>query len=338
MATGPIRITVDTQDEGVRLDRLLRKRLSGVSLSAIYRMIRTGRVRVNGTTKRQNYRLAVNDEIDIPAIETEENAAGRSRKRRSTSVAAAPFFERNFIRLYEDEYLLVCDKPAGLVVHPGTGHLRHDTLVDLAAAYMQSTGKKENAPEPTLVHRLDRDTSGVILLAKDRRLLRHLHTALREHSMEKRYVALCHGHLPSSSGSIQLGLQRTHQRNRGTKVRISKQGQAAATSYRVTGETPGYAQLELELHTGRTHQIRVHLAHLGNPVIGDVRYGDVEKDRAFFHKARIEPRLMLHAHQLTFYHPFLERSVTFTAPVPEVFRKLTAVMPAVHRKRTRRRK
>ncbi len=315
-------IKIDDDNEEVRIDRILRKELAGTSLSEIYSSIRKGNIRVNGKRVKQNYRLKSGDIIEIDIGRAELTSDKKNVYKGIPSLVRTEFFKRNFKIIYEDEWLLVCDKPEGLVVHGGTKHLKQDTLIDLAKSYVKHSSGKKKFIEPVLVHRLDRDTSGVILIAKNKRTLRFLHNGLRNNKFGKRYVALCHGVPSINRGTIELPLLKTHERNRGMKVEVGEGGLSSRSSFRVVDSYNNASRVEVNLHTGRTHQVRVHLAHILCPVIGDVRYGDRERDRLLFEKNRGFRRLYLHAEQLSFPHPGLDRVVTFTAPVPADFQNI----------------
>lgn len=318
-------IQIDDDNEGVRIDRILRKELAGSSLSGIYSSIRKGNIRVNGKRVKQNYRLKSGDRIEINIARAELTSEKITHKK-SPSLRHTEFFRQNFRIIYEDEWLLVCDKPAGLVVHAGTKHLKQDTLIDLAKSYAEHTAGNKKIIEPVLVHRLDRDTSGVILIAKNKRTLRFLHDNLRGNEFQKKYIVLCHGIPSVKKGSIELPLVRTHERNRGMKVTVGEDGLASRSSFRLVETYRNASRIEVDLHTGRTHQIRVHMAHISCPVIGDVRYGDRGKDQSLFDKNSSLRRLYLHAEQLSFPHPGLERVVTFSAPVPADFQKILQLL------------
>lgn len=309
------RIIVTEDYDGVRLDRLLKKEMKGTPLTLLFRHLRKGNIKVNGKKKKQDYRLSEGDEIKLFIKPEELETVSKEMKLPSVN---SSLFKEKFTVLYEDDQLLVCNKPSGLVVHPGSGHHGKDTLVHLANAYMKSKG----GGEATLVHRLDRDTSGVILLAKTKQALRNLNWQLREHQMNKVYIALCHGSFKEKKGKIDLELVKTSNENDGMKMTVKKGGVQSLSSYRVISFNKKISQVEVELHTGKTHQIRVHLNHLGNPILGDVRYGDPQRDQKILSKGN--KRLYLHAESLTFKHPEYNRNVTFNAPIPAEFRKLTA--------------
>ncbi|MFW5774853.1 MAG: RluA family pseudouridine synthase [Chitinivibrionales bacterium] len=314
-------ITVDADSAQVRLDRILRKRLALKSLAEIYRLIRTGAVKVNGRKRKENYRLKEGDVITVP-LPGAEVVDRQSFDDSIAKLANTDYFRKNFNLIFEDEHILVCNKPANVVVHSGTGHARKNTLIDLAAAYMAKSNRKGKRSEPALVHRLDKDTSGVILIAKDKQTLRYLHSILRERDIDKQYIALCHGLPEKKKGVIEAALVRNHEFESGTKVKVSSQGQKSRSIYKVTDFRNGVSRLEIKLETGRTHQIRVHLAHIGCPIIGDSRYGDASRDAALFDDSTIHKTLYLHAYQIGFFYPYLQRDICFSAPEPESFSRL----------------
>ncbi len=310
----------------MRLDRLLRKNMASTPLSEIYRLLRTGNVRVDGKRRKENYRLKEGEKVEIQG-----NTAALSKQKSGLKVSAdlvkKPFFRRNFKILYEDEWILVCDKPAGLVVHSGTGHLGGDTLIELAAAHLARKIKSGQTAEPMLVHRLDKHTSGVILLAKEKTTVRYLHDCLRERSVEKRYTAICHGIPRKQKGEIQLDLVRSGNLAKGTKMVVGENGRFSRSSYEVLGAHGPLSYVGVRLHTGRTHQIRVHMNHLGHPILGDVRYGAEDKDCEVFSRQTVPKRLYLHARLITFFHPYLERDLTFEAPEPDAFLQIRNCFP-----------
>jgi RluA family pseudouridine synthase len=312
-----IRIVVSENDTGVRLDRFLRARLPLQPLSSIYRLIRRGDVRVNGNRSKENYRLVSGDTVEA-SLDSAELAAPSGTPRALRELSKTAFFRKNFHILYEDGAILACDKPGHVVVHSGSGHQGPDTVIAMVQSYLADS--RQAAPlEAALVHRLDRDTSGVILVAKTKQAVRALHDSFRSGRTVKRYVAVCHGAPRALRGTIAVPLVTTHERNAGTKVRVASEGQEAITEYEVVRSEGGLSRLELVLRTGRTHQIRVHLAHCGCPIVGDVRYGNREKDSGLFAGRRIARRLYLHAYSITFPHPLTGRSCTITSPPPAEF-------------------
>jgi RluA family pseudouridine synthase len=211
------------------------------------------------------------------------------------------------------------DKPPFLVVHPGTNHVSGATLIDLVKCYMQTKDKKESDADPVLMHRLDRDTSGIILAAKNKGIVRRLHEHLRGHEMTKQYIAVCHGKPSRAKGVIELNLAKTLEENAGTKMSVSKDGVYSKTEYAVESSNASLSKVRLTIVTGRTHQIRVHMAHIGCPVVGDVRYGDSARDADLFNRSGVNKRLYLHANSISFSHPQTGKKLTLTAPEPEEF-------------------
>ena len=327
-----IKFTATSSEHNSRLDRFLRKRLPLLGLSGIYGLIRKGAVRIGGKKAKQDYRLKEGDILEIDVNESEfearDNTSGQDK---IAGLSKTEFFKRNFHILYEDAYILVCNKPAGLVVHSGSGHDHHDNLVDLAAAYILSKEKDPQKTEvPVLMHRLDRDTSGVILLAKNKGVVRALHADMRDGKFTKQYIAVCHNRPPEFEGTVTFEMKRGGGSRLGMKMNISTDGEglASSTTYKILGYQNDLSQLEILLHTGKTHQIRVHMAHIGAPVLGDVRYGDQRLDDKVFssavsdRSAPIPRRLYLHAHKLSFPHPHNKKKMTVTAKPPEEFLRL----------------
>jgi RluA family pseudouridine synthase len=318
------RFYVSSDDAGCRFDRWLRRRLALKKLSEIYQLIRIGKARVNGTKRKEGYRVQQGDciEVALPRAEfhDDRNAAAPD----AAALADTSFFGRNFHLIYEDENLLVCDKPVGLVVHSGTGHARRDSLVDCATAYLQKRSRPgTKAHAPFLVHRLDKDTSGVILFAKNRTVLHELHESFRTRSMRKAYAALCHGRPPKATATIETAIAKNFSRADGTKMKVANTGKRSVSAYRLERSGRGVSQLEIELHTGRTHQIRVHMAHISCPIIGDKRYGDPSRDGKLFRRCPAQlRRLYLHARSITFFYSSADREITFEAPLPACFSQL----------------
>lgn len=312
-------IITGPEEAGCRTDRIVRKRLALMPLSAVYTLFRKGKIRVNGKKVRQNYRLKSGDRLQVD-VDQAEFAPSGGPDRSLRNLTGTSFFRKNFSVIFEDDYLIACNKPPGLVVHPGSGHRKNDTLIELAAAYLckkQSTGKKG---EHALVHRLDRDTSGVILIAKNKRTLRMLHEMFKRHALVKEYRALCHRRPPENEDSITVSLIRSQNRNNGMKMRIGPTGSEARSSYRLLTFYQGISHVAVFLETGRTHQIRVQMAHLGAPIVGDVRYGDRQLDRELF--SGKAPRLYLHAYRLSLQHPVTGKNLTLKAPLPRTFTAL----------------
>jgi RluA family pseudouridine synthase len=317
-----VTIPITANEAGSRLDRLLRKKLPLRTLSDIYRMIRTGFARVNGKKVKENHRLHEGDTLELRIDESELSAGKPGAAESSADLSKTEFYRRNLKIVYEDDAIIACDKPPHLVVHPGTGHSGNATLIDLVKCYMQTKSCKDKDADPVLVHRLDRDTSGIILIAKNKGVVRTLHEHLRGHEMTKQYVAVCHGRPKRDRGVIEVNLAKTLEENSGTKMSVDDRGVYSKTEYIVVSSTASLSKMQLTLFTGRTHQIRVHMAHIDCPVVGDVRYGDPVRDAELFKHSGITKRLYLHAGLISFSHPQTGKKLTLTAPEPEEFARI----------------
>jgi 23S rRNA pseudouridine955/2504/2580 synthase len=298
-------LTVGEESAGQRVDNFLTRMLKGVPKSHIYRILRSGEVRVNKGRVGPDTRLGAGDVVRIPPVRTAAPAAaGDVPAGRGRAGSRIPI-------LHEDEALLVVDKPAGLAVHGGSG-ISSGVIEQLRAA-------RPEARFLELVHRLDRDTSGLLLLAKKRMALVALHAAMREGGFDKRYLVLVRGKWRDEKRRVRLALHKFATQAGERRVRVEENdGKAAETVFyrrRTWPEhDPPLALLEAELLTGRTHQIRVHLTHLGFPLAGDDKYGDFAWNKALAKEGL--KRMFLHAEKLTFTHPATGQAVTYTAPVP----------------------
>ncbi|HKU15845.1 MAG TPA: RluA family pseudouridine synthase [Steroidobacteraceae bacterium] len=274
-------------DDGQRLDNFLLRTLGAVPRSLVYRILRTGEVRVNGRRAKPAYRLAAGDRVRLPPVQ----GAGRKV---DAEVRVPSRSLREFVAaavVYEDRDLIVINKPAGVAVHGGSG-VSFGVIEALRALHPQ-------LKEIELVHRLDRETSGCLLIAKRRAVLRDLHAQLRERAMQKRYLALVVGRWPFGTKTIDLPLKTNLKQGGERVVRVHSEGQHAETTFKPLEQFAKIATLlDIDLGTGRTHQIRVHAAHAGYPVAGDEKYGDREQD-ARLHELGLS-RMFLHAASLTF--------------------------------------
>lgn len=291
------------EDAGQRIDNYLMRVLRGVPRGHVYRLLRRGEVRVNGRRTRPVYRLACGDRVRIPPVDHERHAGGR---------LPAHLVERLRDRiLLENDRVLVVDKPAGLAVHAGSG---------LGGGVVDGLRQlRPELPALSLVHRLDRDTSGCLLLAKDRQTLRALQQALRDLSFDKVYQAILVGDWVGPEVCVDAPLMRDLRRGNERVVRVDAAGGRAARSmFRRLGGSSGLTRVEVRIETGRTHQIRVHAAHIGHPVLGDDKYGNRRAGRS--HLGRKAPRLYLHAHSLRF--PLGGEWITVRSPVPGDFAAL----------------
>jgi len=293
-------LTVGEDSAGQRVDNYLGKMLRGVPKSHIYRILRSGEVRVNKGRVKADVRLIVGDVVRVPPVRTALRADVARVARASPSVPV----------LFEDDSFLALDKPAGLAVHGGSG-IAQGLIEQIRAA-------RPEAKFLELVHRLDRGTSGVILLAKKRAVLVALHAQLRDGGFEKRYLVLVRGKWRDAKRRVTFALHKFATTEGERRVRVETDGQTAETIFHRrkvwARDVPPLALLEAELRTGRTHQIRVHLTHLGFPVAGDDKYGDFAWNR-ILHKQGLR-RMFLHAHSLAFAHPLTRERVALSSPLP----------------------
>ncbi|MFN9188027.1 MAG: RluA family pseudouridine synthase [Betaproteobacteria bacterium] len=297
-------VTVGADGAGQRLDNFLLRLARGVPKSHIYRVVRSGEVRVNRARARVDQRLAEGDELRIPPM-------------RLAATPAAPPPPRGEVPpvLYEDEHLLAVDKPAGLAAHGGSG-IAHGLIERVRAA-------RPHQPFLELAHRLDRETSGILLLAKSRRALVALHAMLRESRVDKRYLVLVKGDWVNDRQHVRLPLAKFVSREGERRVAVSEvDGQESHTVFnlqaRLRSAAGDFSLLEAELKTGRTHQIRVHLAHLGFPIVGDDKYGDFELNRRAARGqfgARLG-RMFLHAARTTLAHPVSGKPLDLQSALP----------------------
>jgi 23S rRNA pseudouridine955/2504/2580 synthase len=281
---------------GQRVDNYLTKLLKGVPKSHIYRILRSGEVRVNSRRVGPEHRLQPGDQLRVPPV----RVAPRAR-------SAPPTSRLDVHILHEDEALLVINKPAGVAVHGGSG-ISHGVIEQLrhgraAGGFLE------------LVHRLDRDTSGVLLLAKKRSALTALHEQLRTGRVQKFYLALVHGKWRNEKQSVKLALNKYVLASGERRVSVDESGMPSHTIFRLRQVWSEFSLLEAELKTGRTHQIRVHLAHLGYPIAGDDKYGDFALNKILAKQGL--KRMFLHARKVVIEHPRSGEEITFEAPLPE---------------------
>jgi 23S rRNA pseudouridine955/2504/2580 synthase len=287
-------IEVAADEAGQRIDNYLIARLKGVPKSRIYRIVRSGEVRINMKRVDAATRVAAGDRIRIPPVRVATREAPEP----------APHFKLPVI--FEDDDLLVIDKPAGLAVHGGSG-VSHGVIESLRAMRPQARFLE-------LAHRLDRETSGVLLVAKKRAALMRLNEMLRDRAVDKRYLVGVSGRFRNAMQRVRLSLERRVTREGERRVKVSEEGRDAETVFRLVERGPEYSLLEAELLTGRTHQIRVHLAHLGHPVLGDDKYGDFELNKSL--RKNGLKRMFLHAAKVTLEHPVTGKELELAAPLP----------------------
>ncbi len=290
-------ITISDEDAGQRIDNFLLRICKGVPKSHIYRVLRSGEVRVNKGRIAQTYRLSEGDVVRVPPVRLAEKAD-------------KPVPGAEFRILLEDAHLLIIDKPAGVAVHGGSG-VSYGVIEQLRASRPQARFLE-------LVHRLDRDTSGILMLAKKRSALTHLHEQMRAGELDKRYLALVHGDWKNARQHVKLALHKYNLPDGERRVRVQADGMPSHTIFNLVRRIGDFALLEAELKTGRTHQIRVHLASTGFPIVGDDKYGDYALNRAL-QKAEGDrialKRMFLHAYRMTFIHPETGVPATVTAPL-----------------------
>jgi 23S rRNA pseudouridine955/2504/2580 synthase len=283
---------------GQRIDNFLMKHLKGVPKSHVYRILRSGEVRVNKGRVGADRRLVAGDRVRVPPIRVAEKPAGPS----------VP--GREFAVVFEDEAMLVIDKPAGVAVHGGSG-------VDFGVIE-QIRKARPQAKFLELAHRLDRETSGLLVIGKKRAALTRLHDLFRDGGIDKRYFALVKGHWRDKLRNVKLPLLKYETAGGERRVRVSPEGKEAHSIMRLQErwQTPlgTFSLLEVELRTGRTHQIRVHLAHLGFPILGDEKYGDFTLNRDL-QKAGLK-RMFLHAASMRLPHPISGATLALAAPLP----------------------
>jgi len=294
------KITKD--DDGIKLHKWMRKTFSGIPLSAIHKFLRTKKVKLNGKRAKGEEGLHEGDEVKIffdPGKGVEKGASAISRRQISPKELA-----KWFPVVYEDEFLIAINKPPGIPVHPGS-------KVSLGKSIIEMAVQKYPSDNIRLVHRLDKDTSGVLLLAKNGGTLRKLLKQLRSDGFQKHYQALVFGHLIKKSGTIDLPLQR---QEHGKKV-IAGSGKKSVTHFEVRKELENTTLVDVLLETGRTHQIRAHFAAIGHPLVCDDQHGNFAKNKIFRKKYGLK-RQFLHASSLSFQHPETAKRIQMVAPFP----------------------
>ena len=329
-----IQFQISASDAGKRLDAFLTEKIEGWSRARLRRLIDDADIHVNGAESKPSYKVRENDEITVEL----------------TEVPTARFVPENIPLdiVYEDEYLAVVNKPAGMIVHPGAG-VTSGTLANAVAYHFINSPDAENAKgekpgsEPPavagglqpvdsarlgIVHRLDKDTSGLILVAKNEEITEALSEQFRTRTVEKAYVALVHGAIRENTGKIDRPIARDL-RNR-LRMTVSQTGRSALTLWRVRQRFDKFTLLDVDIKTGRTHQIRVHLASINHPVVGDATYNegrdnnvaDLDIRQAIKHLGRF----FLHAQKLSFTHPKTGERLTFTAELPDELTNFLSIL------------
>ena len=290
------KLPVSSSDAGQRLDSWLHARIPSHSRARWQELIKSGLVHVNGAEKKTRYLLREGDmvEFEIPA---------------PRPVELVPE-DRPLDIVYEDRDLLVLNKPPGLVVHPAPGH-DDGTLVNALLFHCRDLGGIGGELRPGIVHRLDKDTSGLLIVAKNEQAMAALAAQFKTHRIRKEYLALVWGRPLPASGTIDTLIGRSL-RNRKKMSTRTAAGRRAVTHYTTVRAFAAVSLLRLRIETGRTHQIRVHMAHLGHPVVGDTQYGRARKNLL----PAPASRQMLHAERIAFEHPRTGKALEFTAPIP----------------------
>jgi 23S rRNA pseudouridine1911/1915/1917 synthase len=303
-ATTPQTLTAASGDAGRRLDLFLAERVPELSRTRIQELIREGHVRVDGHIAKVSHRVAASEFIEIEVLPR-------------PAMEALPEDLPLDLLLVDDDFVIV-NKPAGMVVHAGAGHSR-GTLVNALLHRLGNLSAAGGALRPGIVHRLDRETSGAMVVARNDRAHEHLSEQFRSRNVQKIYLALVHGKMPRDSGTITLPISRDPRRRTRMTARATK-GRHARTDWRVIARLDRCTLVEAVLHTGRTHQIRAHFAAIGHPVVGDTLYGAPRILRAGTRNLALLDRNFLHAARIGFSHPSSGAWVEVRAPLPKDLR------------------
>ena len=293
-------LIVSPEDSDVRLDRFVAQKLEYLTRSHVQKLAESGEILLQGTALKASYKVKAGDEIVVKIPELKEPEILPE--------------EIPLSIVYEDEDMLVVDKPQGMVVHPATGNYTGTLVNALLAHCGDSLSGINGEKRPGILHRIDKDTSGLLLVAKNDMAHQHLALQIKEHSLTRAYQALVHGKWKTDSGEICLPIGR-HPQDRKKMAVTYRNSREAITRYRVLEQLGKYSLVECVLKTGRTHQIRVHMAHLGHPVIGDTVYG-VKKEH-FSTNGQL-----LHAYKVGFIHPRSGAYMEFESPLPDYYKKI----------------
>lgn len=288
-------VKVKPEESGIRIDRFLADKFKDLSRSFIKKLIEEGKIKVNGRAIEPSYKVKAEDEIEIEEL---------SKPQRAPQPQDIPLKI-----IYEDDDILIVDKPAGMAVHPAPGCEDNTVVNALLSRYRELPSL---SPErPGIIHRLDKDTSGLMIIAKSPLAFNKLAKDFAERKIEKRYLALLIGNLPLDEGRIELPIGRDPFDRK--KMKVTLGGKEALTKFKVLKRYDGFTLVDVEIKTGRTHQIRVHFSYQGYPIAGDEIYG----------KGKISglERQFLHAYRLSFKHPRTEEKLSFTSPLPEDLRR-----------------
>ena len=284
---------------GERLDKAIKKQETEISRTRLQKLIEEGKVKVNGKIEKNSYIVKIGDKILIEEEEPEE-------------IELKPQ-EIPLDIIYEDNDIIVINKSKVLVVHPGNGNPDHTLVNAVMAKCKGSLSGIGGKIRPGIVHRLDKDTSGLIVVAKNDKAHIGLSEQLKKKEMKKTYIALVRGNIQENEATIQMPIGRSTKDRK--KMAVTKKGKEAITHFKVLKRYGKYTLVEVKIETGRTHQIRVHMAEIGHPVVGDMVYSNGKNEFG------VEGQ-MLHAKQLIFQHPITQEKITLTAPLPEYFEKV----------------
>jgi 23S rRNA pseudouridine1911/1915/1917 synthase len=298
---GPVSIMPSPEDDGTRADRFLAEHVPGLSRSYIQELIKSGAASVSGKAVRSSYKVRSGEEIVINV--PEPSAPDIQPQKMDLDI------------LYEDRDVLIVNKPKGLTVHPAPGHADHTLVNGILYHCGNELSGINGVMRPGIVHRIDKDTSGALIICKNDTAHRKIAEQLKVHSITRRYHAIVLGRIARDSGTIEGNIGRSSRDRKKMAIVPEGFGKPAVTHFRVLERFDRYTYCEFELETGRTHQIRVHMASIGHPILGDVVYGP--SDNEFHIKGQT-----LHAMVIGFIHPSLGTYVEFTAPLPEYFTKL----------------
>lgn len=314
-------------DAWQRLDRFIRKYFPNAPLGGIFKMLRTGKIKVNGKKKDQTYKIEIGDVLSFWLTDTEIENMKWTLSQNISDISDDHILpsETDLDILYEDEYLMIINKIAGINVHAGDHKTTESNIIDQVQDYLKW---KYNSLtfRPALVHRIDRDTSGCLLIAKDKSVLESLLFDLQSHKIEKIYHTIVLWVPIKRQDTIRARLVRIENAKNEAKVQVSEEWQSAITHYsvlRVFSKNPEFSLLECRIETGRTHQIRVHMAHIGHPVLADRAYGD-KSINSFLKRDLGIWRQLLHAYSLSFIHPKTLKKITIEAPYSKDFLQIMA--------------
>ena len=306
MTTRKENFTVEQSLPSERLDVFLRTKFPAVSRGAMQRLIEQGHIRVDGKAVKPTHAPRAGEKIEIHFPEPKP--------------AEAQPEEIPLDILFEDKSLLVVNKPAGLVVHPAAGHEEHTLVNALLFHCKGSLSGIGGVARPGIVHRLDKETSGCLVVAKNDETHIALSEQFANRVVKKVYHAIVCGEVPREAGEIHAAIARHPTHRKRMAVHDDSDGRAAHTSYRVLEKLNHATLVEAQIHTGRTHQIRVHFQHLGHPVVGDDTYGSTKNKRLKELANYAAPRVLLHAKELSFIHPRTQKTLKFSAPLPDDFK------------------